>query len=259
MLHALEKRKTTYYRRYLGDRDGHEKRVCEEDEITSTVFGTLEFLEVTAVFHFWAELFRLQGQSAALPTQSPVRYQIDFWPRNNRVEPDAHLTFFYADSKRLDILIEIKWHAPLSGEDQLSLQWMNYLGEDVRQNCWHVFIAPEISAGLVAKESKNGDKWRIGNDDRLMLVSWAEIRDVLFECRSRLDSLARWAELTSHFLETIGIKRFNGFKKARIELPVSVNLNHWTFNGLTHGFAGFGEAATNLPKSECVFSSFFKE
>ncbi|ABD70760.1 hypothetical protein Rfer_3050 [Rhodoferax ferrireducens T118] len=256
MLHALEKNKTAYYRRYLGYRDGHEKRVCEEDEITSTVFGPLEFIEAASVFQFWSEVFRLQGRSAALPVQAPVRYKFKLWPRHE-VEPDAHLTFFSAENKRFDILIEVKWHAPLSGKNQLRLQWLNYLDEDVRQNCWHVFIAPEISAGLEARDS--GNVWKIGNDERLILVSWAQIRNALSKCQGRPDGLARWAALTSHFLEKIGIRRFNGFDKAQKELPVAEILHLWSFKGLTHRFTGFAVAANELPKSEIDFKLFFKE
>ena len=258
MLHAVERKKTTYYRRYLGHRDGHEIRVGEEDEITSTVFGPLEFMEAASVFQFWGEVFRLQGRSAVFPTERPVRFNFVLWPKKNRVEPDAHLTFFWADNQRFDILIEIKWRAPLSGKDQLHAQWLDYLDKDVRKNCWHVFIAPEISAGLAARESGKGNVWRIGDDDRLILVSWAQIRDALFKCRTRSDGLARWAALTSDFLERIGIRRFDGFARAHRELPAAEVVYDRFFRGLTHGFTGFGRAATQLPKSEVIFQSFFK-
>ena len=97
---------------------------------------------------------------------------------------------------------------------------------------------------------------KIGNEDRLMLLSWAQIRDVLLECHAHQGGLSRWASLTSHFLEAIGIQRFNGFSKTFVMLCVCTNPPHWSFNPLTHGCTGFGTAATGFSESVPVFNSF---
>jgi hypothetical protein len=265
MLHAVEKRKTKYFERYAGIRDGREKRVCEEDEIVSTIFGPLEFVDAASVFNFWTDVIQLERESTEFPVTLPVRCQFALWPRNNKVEPDAHFTFLWADNKRFDVLVEFKWRARLVPEDELHRQWQNYLTDDVRGNCWHVFIARDISAGLVAKglEEVNGIKigkvWQIGNDDRLILISWAQIRDTLTRYRNRSDGLARWAVLIGHFLEEIGIVRFKGFADASRALPKGSVLHRSFYRGSTHGFNGFGSAMTKLPVSANLFQSFFKE
>lgn len=196
MLHAITQNKSTHGRRYLGYRDKDEARVSEEDEITSIFLGPLDFMEATPVLQFWTEVFHLLGRKVVFPAAPPIDYKFRLWPLGRPVQPDAHLTFFWADNKRFDILIEFKWHAPLSGKYQLHRQWREYLNEDERKECWHVFIAPEISAGIAAKNAEKVYAWRKGDDDRLVLVSWAQISDALSRCRGRSDGLARWAAMT---------------------------------------------------------------
>lgn len=261
MLHALEKKKTNYYRRYLGVRDGHEKRVCEEDEITSTVFGALEFVDLKHVYDFWREVFRLERQSVLLPAESPNSCKFELWPKKNNIEPDAHFTFFWANGVRLDLLIELKWEAPLSGKDQLRKQWQDYLDIDVKNNCWHLFIAPDISAGLAARDSEVGNIWQVESDDRLILLSWAQIRDALAKFKDRSDGFGRWAVLTSHFLEKIGVRHFKGFAQAHRALPVTELLYQKFYSGSNHGFKGFRGSATTaneMSNSVSLFKSFFQ-
>ena len=258
MLHAIKKNKTTYYKRYTDQRDAHDKRVSQEDEITSTVFGPLDFMESGAILRFWSKIFELVDRPLSFPEGLPIRHEYELWRKNNGIEPDAHLTFFWPDNSRFDILIEVKWRSPLSGKDQLHRQWLDYLNDAERKNCWHVFIAPEISEGISARNSDMGNVWKIGDEQRLVLVSWAQIRDALSRCLDYSSSLTKWAEITNGFLQSIGIRRFKGFCSLGCKLPTIEVFHPVFFVDLVQGFNGFEAGKNNLSEAHDEFKPFFK-
>ena len=145
----------------------------------------------------------------------------------------------------------------MSVEDQLHRQWLEYLTDEVRMNCWHIFIAPEIGAGLAARQSVNNNVWNTSQGDRLLLMSWAEIRDVLarFTCKSNGPS--RWAASANQFLEKIGICRFRGFSHLSICPSMKEQRNLTFYKGITHGFKRFSQAALEPEKSKYNFQPFF--
>lgn len=62
MLHAFSHKKSRLYQRYLGHRDEtSERRVTEEDEITSLMMGPLAFLSPAAITAFWIAVVRLKS------------------------------------------------------------------------------------------------------------------------------------------------------------------------------------------------------
>jgi hypothetical protein len=163
MLHAIEKSKTRIPTRYLGDRDGIELRVSEEDEITSTVLGPLDFLTAAENHRFWQRLLASVKHANFLPPTQPSNVEFGFWERriandaSGAIEPDAVVRMYWPDGSVRILLIELKWRAPLSGEDQLHRQWLQYLSEAERQTALHLFIAPNVSAGEWAQSSN--DVW----------------------------------------------------------------------------------------------------
>lgn len=213
MLHATcSPGKSSMYKRYLGYRDGIEKKVHEEDEITSTVIGPLDFLPPRDVFRFWCGVLASSGKCKFLPKGYPDSADVKLWHSRivplggRRVEPDVRIDFRWTDGSKFTLLIEIKWRARLSGGDQLHAQWSEYLTEMERQSALHVFLAVDVSAASVAKEE--ADVW----NDRLVLVTWLQIRNVFAEIL-RLDhgGFGRWAKVADGFLEKIGVRRFSGF------------------------------------------------
>jgi hypothetical protein len=118
------------------------------------------------------------------------------------------------------LLIEFKWRAPLSGENQLHRQWREYLTEDERENALHLFIAPEISSGMSAQQSK--DVW----GDRLVLITWMQIRRILQVVSNENNTgLGRWAIVADKFLERIGISSFSGFNYLGEYAPHSLDIS----------------------------------
>jgi hypothetical protein len=223
MLHAIEKSKTRISTRYLGDRDGIELRVSEEDEITSTILGPLDFLSAAENHRFWQRLLASVKHPNFLPSSQPSNVEFGFWERriandNSRpIEPDAVVRMYWPDGSTRILLIELKWHAPLSGKDQLHRQWLQYLTEMERQTALHLFIAPNVSAGESARSNK--DVW---GDRKLVLLSWLHIRSVLSEFSTETAAIGRWARVADQFLESVHIRKFRGFNylfNEQVQLP----------------------------------------
>lgn len=247
MLHAIDKGKTKFYHRYLGKRDGTEHKVHEEDEITSTVFGPLDFLPALDVYRFWSRILHSTGHAAFLPSEPPADVNIALWSRRNAssdrnsIEPDGIVTMKSVDGKTYILLLELKWRAGLGGEDknQLHRQWMQFLNKMERAQALHLFIAPEISAGAQApnNEEAGGDVWQSPGGSRLVLLPWLRIRAILGEFAKENSALGRWAKLSDLFLERVGIRRFAGFMDITQFSVPSVNSPYLFWN--PHNFSGW--------------------
>ncbi|HRQ65866.1 MAG TPA: hypothetical protein PKZ76_13565 [Xanthomonadaceae bacterium] len=225
MLHAIERKKSPAHRRYTGHRDEHERRVHEEDEITSLVFGTLSLLPDEEGVAFWLALLdRLKVSEGLRCPESGLAQQISLWPRlagtdddgRAGVEPDMMVTLSW-DAKEgpqsLVLLVEFKWRAPLSGDDQLQRQWraakMKWLGPGNR--LLHLFVGQDLS-GAHAARARN-DVWSKDPGNSLHILPWTTVRTLLGEiaASNAKRPMARWASVVERFLGSVGITRFGGF------------------------------------------------
>lgn len=217
MLHSTTKKKGTLYKRYLGGRDGKEGNVHEEDEITSAVLGPLDILADEDVFLFWTKLLGSAGHSDFFPTTRPLSIEMKMWDRRTTkdgvVEPDVIVEMAWPDDRRT-LLIEVKWHSPLSGEDQLHRQWNFYLEQRERERGLHLLIAPDVAAGSEAK-NKN-DAWQ----GKLVLIQWLIIRSVLGGLKNSKTAIGRWAMHADVFLERLHVQRFGGFGELQMDAPL---------------------------------------
>lgn len=259
MLHVTANNgKSTLYRRYLGDRDREERKVHEEDEITSTILGPLDFMPTADVFRFWQGVLQSAGQNNFLPAGTPSQITMEMWPKrtdpatNKSIEPDLMVRMTWPDTFRI-LLIELKWRSPLSGADQLHKQWLRFLTNAERSYALHLFIAPEISAGAEApnNEEAGGDVW--GN--RLILLPWMQIRAVLNEFALEDSGLGRWAKLAGCFLKRVQIRSFGGFRRllADISLPNALpSPLFWDLRPLTEQTT-LGDPTLPMPCSDVLF------
>ncbi|MFC0666546.1 hypothetical protein ACFSKY_03725 [Azotobacter chroococcum] len=247
MLHAITHGKTRLYRRYLGHRDGIEKRVSEEDEITALIMGPLAFLPASAIGAFWTALARWNSPEIEFPGGAVTHAEMRFWPRANRIEPDLRVELFWGQEKRL-LLVEFKWQAPLSGENQLHKQWQDYLSHEEREHALHLFIAPDTSEGSNAL-SRN-DVWK----GRLLLRSWFDVLNVLRHLAGpEVPSLRCWSSEVIRCLEKLGIRPFRGFK--HLSAPEVVPQKAEVF---WRGFDGFAHlVAPELPPLNVSQQAFF--
>lgn len=207
MLHAFNQKKSRLYQRYLGHRDETtEKRVAEEDEITSLIMGPLAFLSPGAIAAFWDALVRLRNPEHAFPTEAPTRATMRFWPRNRRVEPDLRVDLTWGSFTRV-LLVEFKWRAPLSSEQQLHDQWNIYLDEDERDRALHLFIGLDTSEGVNAQNRK--DDWQ----GKLIMRSWFDVLTSAATINAGAGlELRLWSEQVQKCLKLLAIRPFCGFK-----------------------------------------------
>lgn len=223
MLHAFNHGKSHLYRRYLGHREHGEKRVCEEDEITALIMGPLDYLPAPAVGLFWQGLLRREGRvvQPAFPDAPVSHARMRFWPRRG-VEPDLVVELGWSSGERRILLVEFKWNAPLSGEDQLHRQWHEFLTDTERKDAYHLFIAPEISSGLNA--ISRADIWH----GQLILHSWISVLNVVRELRvSEFTGLEKWKEQMTCFFARLGVLRFQGFLSLSTPSTVSRTPVFW--------------------------------
>lgn len=225
MLHAFRHGKSRLFKRYLGHREEGEARVCEEDEITALIMGPLDYLPAEAVGVFWQAVVEqgMQQPRAAFPSGTVSRARMHFWPRRQGVEPDLFVELHWPCGQRRLLLVEFKWKAPLSGSDQLHRQWREFLQPDERGDAYHLFIAPEISAGLTALSEQ--DIW----NGRLLLCPWAGILNLLRHLNGPgALLLERWTLHISAFLEQLGVRRFQGFTGLRPPPAIDRPTLFWT-------------------------------
>lgn len=221
MLHAVGQKKSRIYQRYAGFKGLEEKRIPAEDEITSIIFGPLDFMADGEAFRFWQALLLSCQQNAFLPRSEPSRVVMKLWDRvktesdGRWIEPDVVVKMYWPDGQFRIILLEIKWRARLSGDDQLRRQWLGYLDdEEVRASALHLYIGFEIGdvqGNLLGKSGKE-NFWATPEGGRLNFVSWARVRGVLYQLSRESTGLGRWAELSNEFLERTKVRRFRGFE-----------------------------------------------
>lgn len=221
MLHAFARNKSRAYQRYLGVREASEPRVSSEDEIASIIFGPLDFLPASDNWKLW-KLVLQSHASKEMSGELPPDYFSDsflpsactfaFWPRKDKIEPDILVKFLDGQGGVRTLLIELKWDAGLSGDNQLEKQWLDYQSGD-HANTLHVFIAKRMGSPLDRKIwASPGPNGMPGS--RLRRVRWHEFKHEIVKLAGlpgTSDSLKRWCALVSGFLRQVGIRPFIGF------------------------------------------------
>lgn len=223
MLHAVHSGKTQFHLRYLGHRDRTERRVPQEDEIVSIVFGGLDFMAPEEAYKFWKKLVGENQPDLMPPDQAPVQIEYEFWPhwKNNgkRLEPDLFITLKWSSESSKPatctyLLFEFKWRSRL-GDDQLHKQW-KWLNEAQQERALHVFLAQETTDATFSVQ-KHPNDWKQGA--RLVPITWRNVCEIAKDFSKENSALGRWTTLVNGFLKNIGLRPFQGF-----DIPVK-NLN----------------------------------
>lgn len=212
MLHAINQNKSNIYKRYLGHRDKQGERVHEEDELTALLLGPLALLPEQDCAAFWHHLLLYLKAPDYTATQ-PTSAEMSFWPSikielNRRIEPDLMVSLVWTDGTQIKLIVELKWRAPLSGDDQLHRQWEFCLSSAEKKTGYHLFIAPETSNALAAKNSELGNIWK----GRLLDISWYQLLGMFENLPTNLQP---WAKQVRATLEKLRIQRFKGFQQLK--------------------------------------------
>lgn len=243
MLHAFARNKSKAYNQYLRTRNPSEQRINSEDEITSLVFGPLEFLSVLDNWKLWKAILESNAttsRSGPLPPDfiadfAPILFTYTFWPRKNNIEPDVVLEFFNELGESRSLLIELKWNAGPSGEDQLEKQWLHFQGEK-HASSLHLFIAKRALQPSPDLRLWSCKESGVSTENRLREISWHDFKHEIVQIVPRPDTsvpLKRWCELASGFLRQLRIRPFVGFFAAvrlaqAIEDDVDPHIAFWS-------------------------------
>ena len=117
MLHAVIHGKSSRWlkdakKKFSTQSEGNHQRIPREDEITSTIFGVMKYLDSKAIYRF----FRLLSRQD-IPNNIHVTHEIVFWSRKQHkwkdkstkiTEPDL-LVSFCVDGKKENYIVELKW------------------------------------------------------------------------------------------------------------------------------------------------------
>jgi len=192
MLHAIHNRKSRLpFLRYVASADEKGHRRTQEDEITSIVFGPIDFMPETTARSIVTILF------GCSPIPETHRVSMKLWPRYENVEPDVVFIEHRDNGIERAYIIEVKWNAPL-GDDQVERQRTAMRDSDVDVAAHIVLSRYPIE---VRSNSKN--------------MTWMDFKDgVLKGIKANgKDQIAqKWAELTWSFLESCNILHFHGFQ-----------------------------------------------
>lgn len=225
--------------RHLGIRDKGENSVRTEDEITSLVFGPLEYMDKRLSAYFWHYLLSELG-TPITSSSPPLDCTIDFWPKDG-IEPDMTVTLKYSDGETVFLLIEIKWDADLS-KRQLQKQWQTFTEDKISHaTCYHLFLAKETRKGRKAQE--DDDVW----GDKLLFLTWYQLSSIMNKLqRSDHTKHSSWLAQVVTFLEFINVRGFRGFHRTEEIFANTGILASIRKHLFWYGFKGFFHIETHI-------------
>jgi hypothetical protein len=205
-----------------------------EDEVTSTVFGPLQFMSPQDAWDavVSAGLIKKDNNLSVAPVRD---HAISFWqfyknPDPNkgdwqRKEPDAVFRLDFGDSGKLWLVLEVKWTAKQSSHDrngngaQLAHQWMATKkaakdeGAHVRQAYLTLHQSEAISGISEDKQPVVSgfefDQWR--KEAKPVPITWLDVRKNLSAIEQKQTPIGRWAKEVCNFLGIRGVRSFHGF------------------------------------------------
>lgn len=191
MLHATHSRKSRLpFERYVASANEQGHRRTQEDEITSIVFGPLDFMSETTVKRIVAALFSSE------PIPETHRVSMMLWPRYGNVEPDVVFIEHPEGERDRAYVLEVKWNAPL-GDDQVDRQRVAVRDSNI-----------DLIAHVVLS------RYPIEVDSHSKNLTWMDFKDRVLQTlrdESRDTTAKKWAELTWSFLESCNVRHFGGF------------------------------------------------
>ena len=217
----------------------HGERRTQEDEVTSLMLGVLAYQPTAVVWAIMRTWMVNLGVDETIQLPEVVDHDlastISFWPRLNSVEPDFMIDFFRRQKLELRVVVEAKWNAGQSGDDQFKKQRVEFERDASPSQFvhlallkWRLDLPPSIEEG------------RYG----VFRTTWAEYVDAIRRANSQPHiSSAHLSTLVSHLQEMLTqlqlTRKFSGIdlKGAcrEVTIPNSIKLfNRWSFAGVDH-------------------------
>lgn len=192
MLHAICSNKSQLpAHRYVASANAQDARRTQEDEITSTVFGPLDFMPGADLVKVIGVLF--EGNLSPRSTNISIK----FWPSYNKVEPDVVFLEYLDNGAKNAYVVEVKWNAPL-GEEQVERQIDAVMMIEGIHSISHIVLSRH--ALDVDAPSRN--------------LTWMDFKDRIIDFKKSASTdraITKWVDLVDCFLDRCNIRHFRGF------------------------------------------------
>ena len=187
----------------------YHQQIPREDEITSTIFGVMKYLNSKDIYRF----FRLLSRQDIPDGIQSADHEIIFWRSKQhkwknksikRTEPDVVVSFCI-DGKKETYIIEIKWGASSHFmEDQLEREWENFQ----EGKTFLIYLASTIHPDFYTK--KRNFPW--------YAITWVQFLEIVStECNNALsEKYSAYMRDLKLFLNQINIRKFDTFHMLKI-------------------------------------------
>ncbi|MCL6587721.1 MAG: hypothetical protein K6T72_14640 [Anoxybacillus sp.] len=147
-----------------------------EDQLTANMFGTLRYLPFhkglqpllsRAVFFSSATQTVFQN-GLAMQNDEFIGEKVTFWAKRERSEMDVWLELDY-----LTIGIEVKYHSPLSSDDQLVREAMDLLADKRQTPKFLLLLGKEPEVNMMAKRAI--EERKLPSGVHFGYMSWQEV------------------------------------------------------------------------------------
>lgn len=198
----------------------YHQRIPREDEITSTIFGVMKYLDSKDIYRF----FRLLSRQDIPDGIQSADHEIIFWSSKQhkwenksikRTEPDIVVSFCI-DGKKETYIIEIKWGANSHFmEDQLEREWENFQEGET----FLIYLASTIHPDFYIK--KKNFPW--------YATTWLQFLEIVSaECNKTVsEKYSAYMRDLKLFFNQLNIKQFDNFYILKI--PSNLGLENTEF------------------------------
>ena len=213
------------------------ERIPREDEITSTVFGMLQYFDSREVYSFFCQLLHIPMKS----TIDEITHRFSFWEnkthkwrqqttQDKKTEPDVIVRFQINKTEEVTFILELKWGKNSHFlPDQLERQWENF-----QQGETHlVYLATHIHHDFFSKKAKYPSaNWHD--------VTWQQFLGFAQSESNQTQSYSQGCRLfledLSLFLRKLNLRQFSKFSHLNIPLNYLSSYQLMTLNNISVPF-----------------------
>ncbi|MEX9786088.1 MULTISPECIES: hypothetical protein [Providencia] len=187
--------------------NSEEKKIPREDEITSTIFGSMKYFNHLDVF----KLFN--SMCDEVDDRRCLSMNISLWPslrilkNKKRVEPDAVFSFTLDGGEVKKFILEAKWLNNEYNYNQLENQWIAF-GKNAPENTRLIYLATCIKNFNLYKKNIN-DKWRG--------ITWSKFSSILSKMKCNDKITSEFFYDLHLMLEKFNFSPFTGFNHCLIK------------------------------------------
>ena len=213
------------------------ERIPREDEITSTVFGMLQYFDSREVYSFFCQLLHIPMKS----TIEDITHQFCFWEskthrsrqnsaQDKKTEPDVIVRFQINKTEEVTFILELKWGKNSHFlPDQLERQWENF-----QQGETHlIYLATHIHHDFFSKNAKySSASWHDVTWQQFLGFAQSESN----QTQSYSQGFRLFLEDLTEFLQKLNLRQFSTFSHLNIPLNYLSSYQLMTLNNISVPF-----------------------